>query len=63
MKEYLYSRGFTDATIEAYNIGAGTELFYDTEGNKVQVPCIYFPSYKVLGGDEQKQRLLLELKQ
>jgi hypothetical protein len=38
------------------------EEFFDAEGNKTQVKCIYFPSYKVLKKDEQKQLLFDEFK-
>jgi hypothetical protein len=43
-------------------LGAGTEEFYDTEGNKAHVKSIYFPAYKILQEDEQKQAILNEFK-
>lgn len=58
----MYSRGFNDKTIADYNIGAGVEEFIDADGKKFQVKCIYFPSYKVLEEDEQKQLMFNQFK-
>jgi hypothetical protein len=46
--DYLQSRGFNAETIKQYNIGAGFEEFFDTNGDKVQIKCVYFPFYKIL---------------
>ena len=44
--DYIKSRGFKEQTIKAYNLGAGTEEFYDEDGQSHKVQLVYFPIYK-----------------
>jgi hypothetical protein len=55
--EYVRSRGFKDETIRAFNLGAGTDEFFDEDGIAHRVKLVYFPLYKMKEGQGKSSLL------